>query len=133
MNTDTPQPGSDFWPGQFSRTRVGVTRYGYRTVTAGLRAGRVWLNHGYLLDGLDVRLKRDCDLGRGVPLGGRLRVRKGEPLAPNVTVTGASRPNTQRNCPSWRMQTSSGAWCAALRPTGTAGGRPTPRPSTPKT
>lgn len=25
VNTDTPQPGSDFWPGQFSRTHVGVT------------------------------------------------------------------------------------------------------------
>ena len=24
VNTDTPQPGSDFWPGQFSRTHVGV-------------------------------------------------------------------------------------------------------------
>jgi hypothetical protein len=95
VNTDTPQPGSDFWPGQFSRTHVGVTRYGYRAVMAGLRAGRVWLDHGHLLDGLDVRLKRDCDLGAGVTLGGRLRVRKGEKLTLNVTVTTASRPNPQ--------------------------------------
>ncbi|TXS54670.1 histidinol-phosphatase [Streptomyces sp. uw30] len=95
VNTDTPQPGSDFWPGQFSRTHVGVTRYGYRAVMAGLRAGRVWLDHGHLLDGLDVRLKRDCDHGRGVTLGGRLRVRKGEKLTLNVTVTTASRPNPQ--------------------------------------
>ncbi|WP_055494078.1 PHP domain-containing protein [Streptomyces sp. TP-A0356] len=93
VNTDTPQPGSDFWPGQFSRTHVGVTRYGYRAVMAGLRAGRVWLDHGHLLDGLDVRLKRDCDFGRGVTLGGRLRVRKGERLTLYVTVTSASRPN----------------------------------------
>ncbi|MFF7160047.1 PHP domain-containing protein [Streptomyces sp. NPDC008086] len=95
VNTTTPQPGSDFWPGQFSRTHVGVTRYGYRAVMAGLRAGRVWLDHGHLLDGLDVRLKRDCDHGRGVTLGGRLRVRKGEKLTLNVTVTTASRPNPQ--------------------------------------
>ncbi|WP_409468301.1 PHP domain-containing protein [Streptomyces sp. HC307] len=95
VNTDTPQPGSDFWPGQFSRTHVGVTRYGYRAVMAGLRAGRVWLDHGHLLDGLDVRLKRDCDHGRGVTLGGRLRVRKGERITLYVTVTTASRPNTQ--------------------------------------
>ncbi|MFD5844530.1 PHP domain-containing protein [Streptomyces chartreusis] len=93
VNTTTPQPGSDFWPGQFSRTHVGVTRYGYRAVMAGLRAGRVWLDHGHLLDGLDVRLERDCDHGRGVTLGGRLRVRKGEKLTLNVTVTTASRPN----------------------------------------
>ncbi|KUO05795.1 PHP domain-containing protein [Streptomyces caeruleatus] len=95
VNTTTPQPGSDFWPGQFSRTHVGVTRYGYRSVMAGLRAGRVWLDHGHLLDGLDVRLKRDCDHGRGVTLGGRLRVRKGEKLTLHVTVTTASRPNPQ--------------------------------------
>ncbi|MFG3723406.1 histidinol-phosphatase [Streptomyces massasporeus] len=93
VNTGTPQPGSDFWPGEFSRTHVGVTRYGYRSVMAGLRAGRVWLDHGHLLDGLDVRLKRDCDAGRGVTLGGRLRVRKGERITLYVTVTSASRPN----------------------------------------
>ncbi|WP_128375751.1 histidinol-phosphatase [Streptomyces cavernae] len=95
VNTDTPQPGGDFWPGQFSRTHVGVTRYGYRAVMAGLRAGRVWLDHGHLLDGLEVRVKRDCDDDRGVTLGGRLRVRKGEKLTLNVTVTTTSRPNTQ--------------------------------------
>lgn len=95
VNTDTPQPGSDFWPGQFSRTHVGVTGYGYRAVMAGMRAGRVWLDHGHLLDGLDVRLTRDCERGRGVTLGGRLRVRKDEKLTLNVTVTTASRPNPQ--------------------------------------
>ncbi|MFF7448985.1 MULTISPECIES: histidinol-phosphatase [unclassified Streptomyces] len=95
VNTDTPQPGSDFWPGQFSRTHVGVTRYGYRAVMAGLRAGRVWLDHGHLLDGLDVRVKRDRDAGRGVTLGGRLRVRAGERISLYVTVTTASRPNPE--------------------------------------
>ncbi|MER6088074.1 PHP domain-containing protein [Streptomyces bluensis] len=95
VNTDSPQPGSDFWPGQFSRTHVGVTRYGYGAVMAGLRAGRVWLDHGHLLDGLDVRLKRDGDAGRGVTLGGRLRVRKGERITLYVTVTTASRPHSQ--------------------------------------
>jgi hypothetical protein len=95
VQTDSPQPGSDFWPGEFSRTHVGVTRYGYREVMAGMRAGRVWVDHGHLLDGLDVRLKRDCDHGQGVTLGGRLRVRKGDRLTLNVTVTTASRPNAQ--------------------------------------
>ncbi|MBW8740667.1 MAG: histidinol-phosphatase [Streptomyces turgidiscabies] len=95
VNTDSPQAGSDFWPGQFSRTHVGVTHHGYRAVMAGMRAGRVWLDHGHLLDGLDVRLTRDCDFGRGVTLGGRLRVRKGERLTLNITVTTASRLNPQ--------------------------------------
>ena len=95
VNTDTPQPGSDFWPGQFSRTHVGVTRYGYRAARAGMRAGRVWLDHGHLLDGLEVRLTRDGDRGRDVTLGGPLRVLKRQKLTMNVTVTTASRPNPQ--------------------------------------
>ncbi|PWG12930.1 histidinol-phosphatase [Streptomyces sp. V2] len=93
VDTTSPQPGSDFWPGQFSRTHVGVTRYGYRAVMAGMRAGRVWADHGHLLDGLEVRLKRRHSHGRGVTLGGRLRVRKGEKLTLEITVTTASRVN----------------------------------------
>ncbi|MEU5771200.1 histidinol-phosphatase [Streptomyces asoensis] len=95
VDTDTAQPGSDFWPGQFSRTHVGVTRYGYRAVMTGLREGRVWLDHGHLLDGLEVRLRREHGGGRGVTLGGRLRVRRGERLTLDITVTTASRPNPQ--------------------------------------
>jgi len=93
VNTGQPQPGSDFWPGQFSRTHVGVTRYGHRDVMAGLRAGRVWVDHGHLVDGIDVRLTRAHAPGRGVTLGGRLRVRRGERLTLTVTVTTSSRRN----------------------------------------
>ncbi|MER5181220.1 PHP domain-containing protein [Streptomyces sp. NPDC002896] len=93
VNTTEPQPGSDFWPGQFSRTHVGVTRYGYRSVMAGLRAGRVWVDHGHLLDGIDVRVQGADGRGRGATLGGRLHVRRGERLTLSVTVTTASRRN----------------------------------------
>lgn len=99
VNTTQPQPGSDFWPGQFSRTHVGVTRYGYRHVMAGLRAGRVWVDHGQLVDGIDVRVNREHGIGRGVTLGGRLRVRRGEKIVLNVTVTTASRPNHHGEVP----------------------------------
>ncbi|MCZ4121859.1 PHP domain-containing protein [Streptomyces sp. H39-S7] len=95
VDTTEPQPGSDFWPGQFSRTHVGVTCYGYGHVMAGLRAGRVWVDHGHLVDGIDVRVDTEHGTGRGVTLGGRLRVRRGEKLVLKVTVTTASRP-TQR-------------------------------------
>ncbi len=40
-----------------------------------------------------MRVKRDCDRGRGVTLGGRLRVGKGERITLYVTVTTASRAN----------------------------------------
>ncbi len=97
VETGVPQPGSDFWPGQFSRTHVGVTRYGYREVMAGLRAGRVWVDHGQLVDGIDVRLAASgCP---GVTLGGRLRVRRGQRVTLTVTVTTASRPNYHGEIP----------------------------------
>ncbi|NUL14622.1 PHP domain-containing protein [Streptomyces lunaelactis] len=99
VNTTEPQPGSDLWPGQFSRTHVGVTRYGYRQVMEGLRAGRVWVDHGQLIDGIDVRVNREHGIGRGVTLGGRLRVRRGEKIVLNVTVTTASRPNHHGEVP----------------------------------
>jgi len=98
VNTDTAQPGSDLWPGQFSRTHVGVTRYGYREVMEGLRAGRVWVDHGQLLDGIDVRLTgaphRD-----GVTLGGRLSVKRGQEATLNITITTATRPNYHGEVP----------------------------------
>ncbi|MDP9796009.1 hypothetical protein J2S43_004521 [Catenuloplanes nepalensis] len=90
VETGTAQPGSDLWPGQFSRTHVGVTGYGHRQIMDALRAGRVWVDHGQLVDGLDVRLEAD---GRRVTLGGRLRVRRGARLTLTVTVTASSRPN----------------------------------------
>ncbi|WP_433368774.1 PHP domain-containing protein [Actinoplanes sp. CA-142083] len=92
VDTGTPQPGSDFWPGQFSRTHVGVTGYGYAQVMAGLRAGRVWVDHGQLIDGVDVRLE-------GKTLGGRLRVRRGQRLTLEVTITTATRPNYHGELP----------------------------------
>lgn len=91
-DTGVPQPGSDFWPGQFSRTHVGVTRYGYHDVMSGLRAGRVWVDHGQLIDAIDVRV-HGRDRRRSATLGGRLAVRPGEPVTLEVTVTTASRPN----------------------------------------
>lgn len=88
----TPQLGSDYWPGQFSRTHVGVRQFGYLEVMAAMRAGRVWVDHGQLVDALDVRVTAD-GVRRGVTLGGRLSVRRGERVSLQVTVTTASRPN----------------------------------------
>ena len=98
VNTTTEQPGSDFWPGQFSRTHVGVTKYGYLEVMAGLRAGRVWVDHGQLIDAVDVRLTSGSQ--RGVTLGGRLRARRGQRLTLVVTVSTATRPNYHGELPA---------------------------------
>lgn len=93
VDTGVPQPGSDFWPGQFSRTHVGVESYGYRQVMDGLRAGRVWVDHGQLLDGLDVWVVPDHGAGEPVTLGGRLTLPAGRAATLYITITTASRPN----------------------------------------
>lgn len=95
-DTGSPQPGSDFWPGQFSRTHVGVTQHGYLEVMDALRRGRVWVDHGHLVDGLEVRLAAaDAPPAAGVTLGGRLRVSRGERLELRIRVASANRPNPQ--------------------------------------
>ncbi|WP_411698575.1 PHP domain-containing protein [Conyzicola sp.] len=100
VNTSTAQAGSDYWPGQFSRLHVGVETIDYLEVMAALRAGRSWVDHGQLIDALEVRLKIDGRDMRGVTLGGTLTVPKGSNLTLEVTVTTASRPNFQGNLPA---------------------------------
>ena len=71
---------NDFWPGQYSRTHVGSDGFSYAAVMDGIRAGRIWVDHGQLVDGLDVRVSGG---GRWTTLGGALHVRKGT----RVTLT----------------------------------------------
>ncbi|MFD0207694.1 PHP domain-containing protein [Streptomyces hirsutus] len=70
----------DYWPGQYSRTHVGADGFSYAAVMDGIRAGRIWVDHGRLVSGLDVRVSGG---GRWATLGGALHVRKGT----RVTLT----------------------------------------------
>ncbi len=83
---------SDFWPGYFSRTHVGATKFGYDAVMAGLRAGRVWIGHGDLIAGLDMRVAVKGH-GPGAPLGGRLQVRNRDTVEVTVKIKLADSPN----------------------------------------
>jgi len=84
---------SDFWPGFYSRTHVGARTRSYREVMRGMRAGRIWVDHGGLLDGLDVRLSVDGAHTSGVTLGGVLTVKQGSSLTLTVKITPAAGPN----------------------------------------
>ncbi|MFE2276936.1 PHP domain-containing protein [Streptomyces sp. NPDC059454] len=75
---DTTQ--GDYWPGQYSRTHVGSDGFSYAAVMDGIRAGRIWVDHGQLISGLDVRVSGGS---RWATLGGALHVRKGT----KVTLT----------------------------------------------
>ncbi len=78
---------------------MGVRKYGYLEVMEGLRAGRVWVDHGQLIDGIEVRLVGRSGGGSGATLGGRVRARRGQPLHLLVTITTASRPNYHGELP----------------------------------
>jgi PHP domain len=83
----------DFWPGFYSRTHVGATSDSYGAVMDGLRAGRVWVDHGGLVSALDVRVREVGDRHGGTPLGGVARPRRGERLELAIDIDLASAPN----------------------------------------
>ncbi|WP_328767852.1 PHP domain-containing protein [Streptomyces sp. NBC_00286] len=80
----------DYWPGQYSRTHVGADGFTYAAVMDGIRAGRVWVDHGQLISGLDVRVSGG---GRWATLGGALQVRKGTRVTLTVEVALAGGAN----------------------------------------
>ncbi|MEV5709658.1 PHP domain-containing protein [Actinoallomurus sp. NPDC052274] len=91
---------TDFWPGYYSRTHVGATSFSYAAVMQALREGRVWVDHGGLISGLDVRVRVAGSGQRGVPLGGVLHIRDGSRVELTVTVDLAGRPNWAQFVPT---------------------------------
>lgn len=86
----------DFWPGFYSRTHVGATDFSYAAVLAALRAGRVWVDHGGLVEGVDVQLHAGS---KAVPLGGVLTAKRGTPISLSIRIRTASRPNWSQFVP----------------------------------
>lgn len=80
----------DYWPGQYSRTHVGADGFSYAAVMDGIRAGRIWVDHGGLIAGLDARVSGG---GRWATLGGALHVKKGAKVTVTIDVALAGGPN----------------------------------------
>jgi hypothetical protein len=89
----------DFWPGYYSRTHVGARGASHAGVMEGIRRGRIWVDHGGLIDGLDVRL-RVKGTDPGVPLGGTLTVRRGSGIELVIGIDLAARPNRAQFVPN---------------------------------
>ncbi|ADI05043.1 hypothetical protein SBI_01922 [Streptomyces bingchenggensis BCW-1] len=81
---------TDFWPGQYSRTHVGAASFSYKAVMDGIRAGRVWVDHGGLISGLNAQLRSG---GRAITLGDALHVRRGSQVDLVVEISLANGPN----------------------------------------
>ncbi len=86
----------DFWPGYYSRTHVGASDFNYKAVMDGLRAGRIWVDHGGLIDNLTVRL---TGAGQSVPLGGVLAVARGTAVSLVIDIQPALTPNWSQFIP----------------------------------
>ncbi|RJK96834.1 PHP domain-containing protein [Vallicoccus soli] len=100
VETGTPQVRGDFWPGFYSSTVVGSRSRAYVDLMRGLQAGEVLAVHGRVIDGLDLRVR---SLGegdrRGVTLGGRTYVRRGDDVEVTATVHLAGGPNFSGEIP----------------------------------
>jgi hypothetical protein len=90
---------TDFWPGFYSRTHVGATSFSYASVMKGLQAGRVWVDHGRLLDSLDVRIKTSGSSDADT-LGSVATPKKGRKMQLVITVQTASLPNWAQYVPA---------------------------------
>ncbi len=82
---------NDFWPGHYSRTHVGAVRQDHTSVLDAIRAGRVWVDHGGLVDSIDARLV--LERGRTIPLGGTLIGKRDRRVTVTADIMTASRPN----------------------------------------
>ncbi|OUD03836.1 PHP domain-containing protein [Streptomyces swartbergensis] len=87
----------DYWPGYYSRTHVGATSFSYKAVMEGIRAGRVWVDHGGLISGLGAQLRSGS---RAVTLGGALHVRRGSNVDLVVEISLANGPNWAQFVPT---------------------------------
>jgi hypothetical protein len=90
---------TDFFPGYYSRTHVGADRRDYLSVMDGLRNGRMWVDHGALVKGVEVEV-REVGQRHGEPLGGALHVRRGRAVELVVRITAQNVPNWANFVPS---------------------------------
>lgn len=93
--TADPQGGADYWPGKFSRNHTGVERATYRDVMRALREGRSWVDHGHLVNQVEVTVTAQGPHGRRevATLGGRVTALRGS----LVVITIHIRPTTYAN------------------------------------
>lgn len=88
--------GSDFWPGQYSKTYVHANA-DHADIMDGLRNGRVFVTTGDLVSELDVTVTSG-DNSAGI--GGTLNGSTGDPLTVTVRLRDPSGPNASGGTPT---------------------------------
>ena len=100
--TRTPVNGrGDFWPGQYSRTHLGLRDFSYASVVTAMRSGRIWVDHGQLIESLSLSVSGG---GRQSPgtLGDVVTAERGDHVDVTVTIGLPSVPNFNGDRPRLR-------------------------------
>lgn len=103
VDSGTPQVDrGDYFPGYYSRTWVGAGRREYGAVMDALRAGRAFVVHGDLVDGLEVTVRGNGGGKAPGTLGEQVRVGRGENVHVQIRITPRRRPNAHGDVPVLR-------------------------------
>ena len=88
--------GSDFWPGEYSKTYVWAEK-NYDSIIDGVRNGRMFVTTGDLIDQLFVTLSSGPNMAR---IGGTLLKAGGESVKLHIRFRDPDGPNFQGNYPT---------------------------------
>lgn len=91
--------GSDFWPGEYSKTYVHAAR-DYDDILDGLRNGRVFVTTGDLVSELYVTAEVQGTRGATASIGGALRVPAGRDVRVTIRVRDPEAPNHRGQNPA---------------------------------
>lgn len=93
-------PGrGDFWPGQYSKTVLGLDDLSYGSVVEALRSGRSFLVHGDLIDGLRLTVATGGRNPVG-SIGDTVTVGRGGRVEVTISVDLRQAPNANGDVPS---------------------------------
>lgn len=90
--------GSDFWPGEYSKTYV-LARHDYGDILDGLRHGRIFVTTGDLVSAVDVKVTGSRSRGKSVGLGDELVIRPGEDITVEIRVRDPEGTNSAGQAP----------------------------------
>lgn len=94
-------PPATIAPGRYRRTHLGLHSFDYVSVLDAMRSGRTWIDHGQLVDSLDVTFGGSGSQHRGT-LGESVSVRRGDAVELVVRIRLASVPNHAGDLPLLR-------------------------------
>lgn len=85
--------GSDFWPGEYSKTYV-LARRDHADIMDGLRHGRIFVTTGDFVSAVDDKVTGSRSRGKSAGLGDELLIRPGEDVTVEIRVRDPKEANS---------------------------------------